>query len=83
MKMKKPIKISHFLILVGLMVVIASLAGMVPPAAGGDNTPPENKPENGTILEDRALALLYAAISDYAQDGYLLPPGTEIAAVVI
>ncbi|MFC2053757.1 fibronectin type III domain-containing protein [Chloroflexota bacterium] len=81
--MNKPVKISHFLLLVGLMVVIASLAAMHPPAAGDDNTSPPNRPGDSTPLEDKALALLSAVMADYAEDGYLLPPGTEVIAVTI
>ena len=83
MKMKKPVKISHFLLLVGLMVVIASLAAMHPPAAGDDDTPPPIGPEDGSPLEDKALALLYPVMTDHAQEGYTLPRGTEVAAVII
>jgi hypothetical protein len=83
MKMKKPVKISHFLLLVGLMVVIASLAAMHPPVAGDDDTPPSSKPGDGTPLEYKALALLSTVMTDHAQDVYPLPPGTEVAAVII
>ena len=81
--MKKPVKISHFLLLVGLMVVIASLAAMHPPAAGGDNTPPSSGLGDGSPLEDKALALLSAVMADHAQEGYTLPRGTEVADVTI
>ncbi|MGB7117020.1 MAG: hypothetical protein WBD56_12810, partial [Anaerolineales bacterium] len=83
MKMKKPVKISHFLLLVGLMVVLASLAAVRPPATGGDNIPPSSGPGDGTPLEDKALALLSSVMADYAKDGYPLPPGTEVADVTI
>ena len=81
--MKSPVKISHFLLLVGMMVVIASLAAMRPPAAGGDNIPPSSGPGDGTPLEDKALALLSAAMADHAKDEYPLPQGTEVASVII
>jgi N-acetylmuramoyl-L-alanine amidase len=83
MKMKKTVKISRFLLFIGLMAVIASLAAMHPSSTGEDNTPPFSGPGDGTPLEDKALALLSAVMADYVKDGYPLPPGTEIAGVII